>query len=70
MSFKVQTKKAGYATPDDTLFMSSFEGSLPKVFGTSRTVLRVLPDARTHKIFDSGNINTSFKSKLATAVTR
>jgi hypothetical protein len=32
--------------------------------------LRVLPDARTHKIFDNGNINTSFKSKLATAVNK
>jgi hypothetical protein len=26
MSYKVQTRKAGYATPDDALFMSSFEG--------------------------------------------
>jgi hypothetical protein len=70
MILKVQTKKAGCASTDDVLFMSSFEGSLLKLFGTTRTDLRVLPDAKTHKIFDSGNPNTSFKSKLAAAVTR
>jgi hypothetical protein len=70
MNFKVQTKKAGYASPDDALFMSSFEGSLPKVFKTTKTYLRMLPDAWTHKIFGSGNVNTPFKSKLATALTK
>jgi hypothetical protein len=46
MRYKVQTRKAGHATPDGVLFMSSFKGLLPKVFGTSQTDLRVLPDAK------------------------
>jgi hypothetical protein len=68
MTYKVQSKKAGYASTDEALFMSSFEGSLPKVFGNTRTDMRTLPDANSYEVFDSGNPNTSFKNKLDTAV--
>lgn len=68
MTFKVQSKKAGYASTDEALFMSSFEGSLPKVFGKNRSDMRTLPDAKSYEVFDSGNPNTSFKTKLEKAV--
>jgi hypothetical protein len=64
MAYKVQSKKAGYASTDDTLFMSSFEGSMPNFFGTTRIDTRTLPKAKDHKTFDSGNLNTSFKSRV------
>jgi hypothetical protein len=69
MAYKVQSKKAGYASTDVALFMSSFEGSLPKIFGTTRTGTRTLPKAKDHKTFDSGNLNTSFKSRVEKSVT-
>jgi hypothetical protein len=68
MTYKVQSKKAGYASTDDAIFMSSFEGSLPKLFGTTRTDTRTLPKAKDHTMLDSGIQNTSFKSKLEKSV--
>jgi hypothetical protein len=55
MTFKVQSRKAGFASTEDALFMSSSEGSLPKLFGTTRTDIRTLPKAKDHTMFDSGN---------------
>ena len=70
MAFKVQSKKAGFKTTNDALFMRSFEGALPAVFGTTRTDTRVLPLAKSAEAYDCGNAHQSYKTRLLKVVNK